>query len=528
MKIVWVNARPLLSTSGCKMGLEPFHLLPMHHIAKRYGHESVVVPALDPNMIKGLKPDVVGLSYVGHDVEDIARGRRFIESFPSERRPRVLLGGSDMRFHGKKYLEVLGDLFPPEAYDALTIVVGPGEGVIEALAPHDFSIIKKDNFNGLPIETMTMSNGRVILFGSKGIPLAEQDFTRPWHDLQRFANAAQLKLATGCAHSCGFCTNEPEKADYRTVPQAKADVREAIGLGAIRGEIAAANFLANPQKGTEILLAAGRCLPLFYSSRVDSLYRAITRWPSAWRKIRKWGHEIELGIESVLPLRLLRIGKHKRIDAAIHQNERLDRILGFFRRSNTKIEADLIMFDPGMWLGELVTEVEVLQSLQAKYSNFIIHAGSVVNRLAYKPGSPLVEERKMQQIDFWNYQRDPRCLLLALVMHKLTWDIYSNFFVNRYLEEAVSSRMLEYTHCSALALQKISPNQFALGPILAKTEDSGQSEVDVLEVLFSQMQRSDRVALDEMFENMRYHFFPEFFSRPQQGLMGSIRKLMGL
>lgn len=510
MRVAFVNMVAYGYYSGRRRFAEPAHLLPMHNIMRAAGHQSMVFQFGHPSDrisirdIRRYAPDFLGLSYVGHREEAIVAGKELLESFSSRKRPSLVIGGTDVDYYFGQYLETFQPLYPQKNGN-FVVVSGPGENVIRAMAEGSFSF-----------------NGQQPVSGRSKMSLAGLDFARPYSDLAVFDRAAQVIWERNCTGKCFFCPNEAKSPEYRTPEQARVEAVELKRMGAKNIAIASPNFLASPRKGSAIIAAVSEDAIYEFPSRVDSLYLALRKYPKVWERFRTKDNHIHLGIERFLPEGLMRIGKYGRLSLANKQAERLEYIFKFFKGSSTAITVFMIPFDWGMNLGELEQEVRLLAGHLTNYTpNIMIAPEHLGQILVYNQGSKFAKQG-MQPADFYRFERDPRCLMLAMLTRTKIEQIYEHNVegVNDSVEmyNYVAIRILRAMMASIRAMKSVSADRFDIDAIVEMMQGEWTPQ-QVLNKFYSQLPSFERESLKRDFTEAFLRQFPELAPPKKQGFL---------
>lgn len=466
---------------------EPAHLLGMHAICEQAGHKSTIIqygiptPTLSIERVREFRPDILGISFIVASEADIKVTHDLLHAFQGSK-PKLILGGTGIQYLEKDYVEQFSPYYKAiSAGTPFFIVIGAGELVMRALAISEFnplSIGERDASNyGIQLQTVEKIP---VVYSRYLLPLDQHSFVRPY-DLSPYGGIAGVRWENGCKAACSFCGNTPREIGYRTPPSILEEIAYLRKFGVAEIEINAANFTAHPGKASTIFASLPRENLLYsFDSRVDNLYYAIRRHANAWRGFKG---AIQLGVESFAPQRLGpgRLRKYPSMKGARLQEERLKYVCDFFKNEDVQLIFYMIMFDREMSPGEVEFEVRKIISFYKRYPKVIVSLWDVGNILGYEPGSPL--SFKMGQDDFFNYERDPRVLLLATLMKVKTLNILK--VIDNY-DRVASREMLNYLLSCLKRVKEISPDRFNMRSIMKKIQDSGLSE-DVLEEFYSQL-----------------------------------------
>jgi hypothetical protein len=268
-----------------------------------------------------------------------------------------------------------------------------------------------------------------------------------------------------------------------------AEARLLQSLGAKFLDIVSPQFTAHPAKASALLAALFLDSPpllaslrLFLTSRVDSLAWSLRRHPTTWQHFAQSNsHRIDLGVESFLPSRLLRLGKYRNLKQAQQQKQYFDEILNFFRGSPTRLRLYLMPLDWQMELDEAEQEAQILLRYLDLYpQTIIVHRENIGNRVSYSAGSLFAET--MEPLDFLRFQRDPRLFLLSYLVEWLSEKfLQSGEDLKEYalLCEETMTRVLLQSYLRAIALLRSFPP--SLVPLerclslLSRAEETGEA-----------------------------------------------------
>jgi division protein CdvB (Snf7/Vps24/ESCRT-III family) len=423
--IAFINTGKYSSSRGLTSFSDPVHLVAMSHLCKEAGHQSGVfqlgVPSVRESILNvyNFNPDVLGLSFLAPFKNELQQIDQLLRPF-RHKGIHLLLGGPDIQFDPAFYIERYGGERAQE-WASCILVDGPGETLIKALAACNF------DFSHPEVQSSILSLGAKVeqvsglwkVSGLREMSLDEQGYEREY-DLAPFDDKAGVKWATGCWAACSFCPNIPGKSAYKSPERA---VEEALYLqrhGALKLDVASPQFTAHPGHASKLVGALPpETPPVFFSSRIDSLYHAITRFPEEWKRFANQNtHGIGLGVDSFLPDKLMRLRKYHAIAQAHQQEERLDTVLSFFDETKLNIVFYMITFEWQMNLEEVQQELEALLSCLNRYSSTMqIAPENVTNVLSGNRGSHF--SKTMKPIDFLRFERDPRLFLMLYTMYSL-------------------------------------------------------------------------------------------------------------
>jgi len=530
-KIAFVNTGRYSSSRGIKAFSDPVHLVAMHNLCKLAGHESRVFQLGAPNpedsiaAILAYAPSFLGLSFLAPFKCDIELVDALLAPFEG-RGIHLFLGGPDVEFDPTFYAHKYGT----SAWASCTIVECPGERLFETIASHDFCLADPTVLSQLASlgAQILQQDGVTRIKGLPPMPLELQDHTRDYA-FSVFQHKACVKWATGCWAACSFCPNIPAKSVYKDPALVAQEVRYLRDLGVQRLDIASPQFTAHPARASALIEALPLdTMPIFFSSRVDSLYHAITRFPDIWQRYAYSNrHGIGLGVDSFLPKKLLRLHKYHTLQQADAQQQRLDAVLSFFADTRLSIVFYMITFDWEMDLAEVQQELLALMECLNRYSSIIqISPENVTNTLSASPGSPLARQRK--PLDFFRFERDPRLFLLLYsmyAMHEQMEEIIETSQESHDLMEAAAARLIVKLGLQLISLlEPISPEQadfsrsFAiLGETLGDIFQEGPSayrsnrvQQQLLAIYPLKSQRKIRASLDAIEHKMPSALLREF------------------
>jgi len=437
----------------------------MHNIAAKHGIASRIFQFGHPSAeisvreIRDFKPDAVGLSFMGYQPEAIKGAHDLLGSFSEF--PDIVIGGSDPRLNPGFYIHEFARYSGMLNGGLLLIARGRGEALITELV----------SSNDGELTAFFNKHARYVRVGGKYIaefndvpfvPVENNEVVRPY-DLSVFSWNANVNWAVGCFGKCKYCNRIPWKIDYVSPESVLRELRHLRELGARHIRMASPDFTANPDKASEIISVLP-VLPEGYSfeSRIDSFNRAMTRHPEAWKRFANLSHnQVELGVESFIPERLVQIGKYQTLGEAKAHEGKLRDIIEFFRQTNTVVRMFLISLDWQMDLGE--AEIEALKTLEVlnEFSEtaYIMPDTGVGRLMAYQIGSHY--SKSMRPVDYFRFSRDPRLFLLhsRIEMEK---EIAINDLERGEIKEneiiMVSYAMLEYYLELINALKSVNPN----------------------------------------------------------------------
>jgi len=451
--------------------VEPAHLLPMHHIAKKNKLQSQIFQFGHPSReasireIRDFKPDVLGLSFVANRHHALDGAHELLGAFSEL--PNILIGGADPTAVPGRYADEFIKYSGLPKGNMLIIVRGRGEPFISAFTSNDEGTM--EGFL-MPRIRYRKLDGRYAA-EIDDIPFEPFDHNailRPYDDFSAFHMVANVRWAVGCLGECKFCPPIPAGVDYASpdVALMEIDHLKELGVKAIR--MASPDFTVDPDKSSQIVSSLP---PMKYgysfASRIDTFHQAMTRHPAAWKRYSNLSlNQIELGVESFIPERLVRMGKYHSVAKANLHVERLVDIINFFKGSKTPIRLFLIQLDWLMDLAEAETEaLKTLSFLEEHYETAYISPDTGVGRImSFSPGSFYANQ--MRPIDFFRFERDPRILLLynRIEMEK---EIASDDLANGRIDERdvflnVSFGMLEYYLECIKYLKEVDPGSIDL------------------------------------------------------------------
>ncbi len=481
-KIAFINTGRYTSSRGNTSFSDPVHLVAMHNLCKQAGYESRVFQLGSPTGEQSIEevfhynPSILGLSFLAPFKGDIDLVDSLLALFRNKG-VKLFLGGPDIQFDPKFYITKFGDEKLNE-WDQCTLVDGPGETLIETLLQHSFNIASPDVATKLSELGATLSekDGVYVVRGLPEVSLEIQDHSRDY-DLSQFQWKAGVKWATGCWAACAFCPNIPGKSKYKSPDNVLEEVRYLQDLGVQKLDIASPQFTAHPKLASAVVGALPPdTLPVFFSSRVDSLYHAVTRYPEEWKRFANSArHGIGLGVDSFLPEKLVRMRKYSSLTQAQSQQERLDTVLSFFDETRLSIVFYMITFEWQMNLEEVQSELEALMACLNRYSSTLqIAPENVTNVLSHNRGSHF--SKTMRPIDFLRFERDPRLFVMLYSMysmHELMEDIINRSSESQELMEAAAARlMVKFGLRMIQLLQSISPEMADFATSFATLEDA--------------------------------------------------------
>jgi hypothetical protein len=447
---------------------------------------------------------MLGLSYVGHRQEAIDGGRKLIESFPLSKRPNLVIGGTDVDYYFGEYMKAFNPLYP-QNNGSFIVVSGPGENIIQGMA--------EGNFN---------SNGQRVVRDRSRISLEGLEFARPYSDLAVFNQAAQVIWERYCTRKCFFCPNEAKSPEYRTPEQARVEAVLLKNMGAQNIIVGSPNFLASPRKGSAIIAAVPKDVIYELAARVDSLYHAIRKYPEVWESFRTGENHIQLGVERFAPDALMRMGKYNRLSLAKKQAERLEYIFKFFRGSSTSITLFMILFDWQMNLSELEQEVGSLaRYITNNTPNVMVVPEQLGQILIHNPGSTFAK-RGMKPADFYRFERDPRCLMLAMLLRTKIAQIYKHNVegIRDSVEmfNYVSIRILRAMIDFVRVMKNMPAERFNIDAIVEVMQGDWKPQ-EVLNAFYSQLSSWERESLKRDFNKAFLKQFPELAPVKKRGLL---------
>lgn len=495
--IAFINTGRYTSSRGNTSFSDPVHLVAMHNLAKQGGYTSRVFQLGSPTGEQSIEeiyhynPDILGLSFLAPFKGDIELVDGLLSLFRN-RNIKLFLGGPDIQFDPKFYISRFGGDRINE-WAQCVLVDGPGERLVETLLPHNFDIEAPEVEQQLTElgGTITNRDGVYLVRGLPEVSLDEQNHSRDY-DLSQFQNKAGVKWATGCWAACSFCPNIPGKSKYKAPALVAEEMEYLRSLGAQKLDIASPQFTAHPKLASGVVGALPPdTLPVFFSSRVDSLFHAITRYPDEWKRFANSNtHGIGLGVDSFLPEKLVRMRKYNSIAQARQQDERLHTVLSFFSETRLNIVFYMITFEWQMCLEEVQLELEALMDCLNKYSSTLqIAPENVTNVLSHNRGSHFA--KTMKPIDFLRFERDPRLFVMLYSMysmHELMEDIIIRSEESHELMEAAAARLMVKFGLKMLKLLCHVPSEQAnfetsfatlgdtLGHIFMEGQDAYRSE----------------------------------------------------
>ena len=449
-----------------KSFVEPVHLLGMHDICKQAGLVSGLFqmglngPYESIRKIVEFKPQILGLSFVGHSSEAIRDAYSLLKAFPSDLRPRLIIGGSDTQYYDYQ-----------KRFSPWLIAIGDGEKLLAELSAAGFDMNSAvSSITAKYPQSVTKQGNTFVVTNLPRIPLDEQSFQRDY-SLESFDGDALAKWTRGCKGFCSFCSNVPRSVEYRSPKSAAEEIRQLDSKGAKRITIASPDFASNPTLSSGIIdEVAGSGKQLNFASRVDSMYMALNKHPRIWKKFGEYPNQIDLGAESFSADRLVRLGKYRTREKAQQQEPNLKHILDFFKGSKARVQLYTIPFDWQITLEEAENEFRYLQNLLDEYrENLLFPLRTFDNCLHHVPGSLLSE--KMDELDFFNFKNDPRAMVLWLDLNCALREL------NTSLEYSYGRRLQDY-HINALApylfdftfsridvLRRVPAGRFNIAPI---------------------------------------------------------------
>ncbi len=427
MKIGFINTGTYRDAQGHSYFADPVHLVAMHRICCDAGHESMIFQLGFPSyeastaQIARFQPDVLALSFLDEEKFHFYETDVFLQSFRNKG-ITLLIGGPEIQLDHPFYTHWLSHE-GRQTWRAALLVKGPGECLIQALAPHDFALEDPATAQAIRDVAGTLhqdEHGIYHIQVTKELPLEQQKYERDY-DLAPYGGVMCAKWAIGCWAACGFCFNIPRPPHYKSPQLAALEAQHLLDLGAKLIEIASPQFTAHPEKASLILDAVSNTAArLSFATRVDTLFLGIRRYESIWRRFaQSHQHQIAVGVDSFLPERLLRLQKYSKLQQANEQPQKIEAILQFFQGTSARIHFYLIPIDWQMDLAEAEKEIQTAADYLYRYPDVLrIPSENIVNRLSHSMGSPFAKH--MAPRDFLRFERDPRLLLL----HHITWDLH--------------------------------------------------------------------------------------------------------
>lgn len=423
MRIAFVNTGRFRNSHRSYFS-DPVQLVAMHHICKQAGHDSQIFPLGYPDQEQSIQrlqefcPDILALSFLDPSVDDLERTEFLLQHF-REKGLHLLLGGPDTTLQTNTYINGFAPISSTE-WRSVILVKGAGELLLSTLSAHKFDLTLPEVQEKLKKENIDFSFEKdlFIVQNLKKIPLDQQGYERDY-DPSPFHGSFAVKWATGCWATCRFCFNVPQRSDYRSPELACREALHLIELGATLIQIASPQFTAHPNKASAII----EKLPLeqvkvAFAARVDSFYHAMTRNREVWLKFANSNvHQVDIGLDSFLPERLVRIGKHNKLQQAEAQSHHLEEILSFFAGKKAKVALYLMPLDWQMELKEARQEMQILLDYLDRYPFcLLVEADNIINLLSYSTGSFF--SKTMAPQDYYFFEKDPR---LFLLLNMITW-----------------------------------------------------------------------------------------------------------
>jgi hypothetical protein len=344
----------------------------------------------------------------------------FLQSFRNKG-ITLLVGGPEIQLDHPFYTKWLSHE-GHQTWRAAILVKGPGECLMQALAPHDFALEDPVTAQAIRDVAGTLhqdEHGIYHIQVTKELPLEQQKYERDY-DVAPYGGVMCAKWAIGCWAVCGFCFNIPRPPHYKSPQLAALEAQHLLDLGAKLIEIASPQFTAHPEKASLVLDAVSKTAArLSFATRVDTLFLAIRRYESIWRRFaQSHQHQIAVGVDSFLPERLCAC---KNTQAPTSQRttpkDRSDpTVLSRYIRTNP------FLLDPPRLAngsdGSRKRDTNSRRLLIPLPDVLRIPSENIVNRLSHSMGSPFAKHMAPQ--DFLRFERDPRLLLL----HHITWDLH--------------------------------------------------------------------------------------------------------
>ena len=418
-RIAFVNTGRYRTTKGNEFFSDPVHLVAMHNICKHAGHQSKIFQLGAPDgqtsiqQIQEYSPDVLALSFLDPYKYDLPLTHQLCQALDPPPK-MVIMGGPDADLDGAFYRAQLQKQLPSQT--RLVHIFGPGEQFFHRWVQLGLSTeLEASVVSGMQDMSWRHTETGWEVRGMKAIPLDQQDHSRDY-DLSAYRGRVSVKWATGCWAACHFCYNLPQRSDYKSPQLAATEAQQLKQLGATMLDVTSPQFTAHPAKAAALVGALPKeTPPVSFTSRVDSLYHSVDRYPEEWQHFaNSQAHQIDIGLESFLPARLVRLNKYRKLQQARLQSGQLDALLRFFQHTKTALHLYLIPLDWQMDLEEARQENDALTSLLEQWpEGLYISPDNIGKRLSHAAGSHF--SNQMSPMDFLRFERDPRLLLLCYI-----------------------------------------------------------------------------------------------------------------
>ncbi|MFA6431525.1 MAG: hypothetical protein WCV91_04005 [Candidatus Margulisiibacteriota bacterium] len=331
-------------------------------------------------------PGVVAFSYY-YEQDETLVDKKALFDLARECRSVTVLGGPEATYDTRESVE---------RYSPTFLVVGKGEVPASVLAENDFDPQKVRNSSVFAGEI-----DRTIILRAEKSPknlLNSLPTDRPY-SLSEYLFEAMIRTNSGCVGSCSFCPHDHEiliREPSLVLEEFRYLRREQNVTGFT---YIGRDFTTHPGQANAIVAGLNRMeelsgTRLTLEVGLPTVWKAWSRANKDWERLSShFRLELNVGLESTLAERRLRLGKSRTLEASIRQSKYLESLLEHRPGTNPLVVfAQLIPFDPDSTAEEVVADLENVYALMGKYfPRFIPVAGSLNNRLDIFPGT-LVED----------------------------------------------------------------------------------------------------------------------------------------
>ena len=201
--------------------------------------------------------------------------------------------------------------------------------------------------------------------------------------------------------------------------------------------------------------------------------------------------------------------------------ERLKYILDFFKGSSTFLSLFVIPFDWRMDIGELEVETRLLAGHIDNYTPNILVSPALLGQILKRSEGSHFAKQGMSELDFFRYERDPRCLMLAMLVKTKINQLYAldveGINNSPEMHNYVSIKILRGLIDCIDQLKAVPAERFDIDKILKVMEGAGEAK-NILNAFYAQLPRGERNRFRSKFDAAFVKQFPELAPAQKKGL----------
>lgn len=306
-----------------------------------------------------------------------------------EKNPNVVImvGGAGATHSSKQALEQIS----PEV-----LIIGEGEVFYQKLVENEFDFEKlKDMF-----EYEIIKN--TIVFKSVQVENMDTiDYERNY-EMELYNYTAMPNYQRGCIGTCIYCTGCGHvKIRYKSPKKAFEELKYLVSVKKVtRIFPLGPDFTANVHKGAEIIKEFNRenveGLEFVLVVRLDTLYKSMQLYPEDWKIFTEKNQVVfQIGIESFVPKKLMRLGKYKNYNNP-YINNQADILQELMDKYSAKYNCFFILIDPLSTLEDIKYDMKQMKGFLKKYPTAFLITGKLFNVLEVYPDTKAEEMFKRQ------------------------------------------------------------------------------------------------------------------------------------